>query len=132
MLLKDSLGGNCRTTLLGMLSPSFEFCQESNNTLGFAHSCKSILNVVKPNKYRKTVPASAPVKLKKKDSAQKLPWHSFGFEREDCMIPSKFGDLRVAKIGSDEWQEKVICLHGCPSSLEAFAHQFPLYSFLKY
>jgi kinesin family protein 3/17 len=41
-LLADSLGGNCKTTLLAMVSPSQEFCKESNNTLSFAMSCKSI------------------------------------------------------------------------------------------
>jgi len=29
MILKDSIGGNCRTTLLAMLSPSQEFSRES-------------------------------------------------------------------------------------------------------
>jgi hypothetical protein len=40
MLLSDSLGGNCMTTLIATISPSLDFCQESNNTLCFAHSCK--------------------------------------------------------------------------------------------
>lgn len=41
-LLSDSLGGNCKTTMLGCLSPSQDFCRESNNTLKFAHSCKQV------------------------------------------------------------------------------------------
>jgi hypothetical protein len=40
MLLKDSIGGNCKTSLLACLSPSQSFCRESNSTLTFAHSCK--------------------------------------------------------------------------------------------
>lgn len=35
-LLGDSLGGNCKTTLLAMLSPSQNYSRESNNTLKFA------------------------------------------------------------------------------------------------
>lgn len=41
-LLADSLGGNCQTTLLAMLSPSQTFCRESNSTLKFAYNCKKI------------------------------------------------------------------------------------------
>ena len=40
LLLKDSIGGNCKTTMLACLSPSKDFSKESNNTLLFAHSCK--------------------------------------------------------------------------------------------
>ena len=39
-ILQDSLGGNCKTTMLACLSPSQDFCRESNNTMKFAHSCK--------------------------------------------------------------------------------------------
>ena len=42
LLLKDSIGGNCKTTMLACLSPSKDFCKESNNTMLFAHSCKQI------------------------------------------------------------------------------------------
>lgn len=42
LLLSDSLGGNCKTTLLAMLSPSLEYNKESNSTLGFAYSCKQV------------------------------------------------------------------------------------------
>mmetsp|Transcript_43827 Transcript_43827/g.58101 ORF Transcript_43827/g.58101 Transcript_43827/m.58101 type:complete len:148 (-) Transcript_43827:107-550(-) len=41
-ILQDSLGGNCKTTMLACLSPAQDFCRESNNTLKFAHSCKQI------------------------------------------------------------------------------------------
>ena len=40
--VNDSIGGNCKTSLLACLSPSQSFCKESNNTLMFAHSCKAI------------------------------------------------------------------------------------------
>ena len=56
-LLADSLGGNCKTTLLGCLSPAQDFCRESNNTLKFAHSCKKIENVIKRNKFKGSIPA---------------------------------------------------------------------------
>ena len=36
MLLSDSIGGNCITLLLAMVSPSLAYSAESNNTLKFA------------------------------------------------------------------------------------------------
>lgn len=62
------------TTLLAMVSPSFQFSKESNNTLAFANGCSQISNVVKTNKYKNTIPSSVPVALKKKEKAAKLPW----------------------------------------------------------
>ena len=64
-LLADSLGGNCKTTLLGCLSPAQDYCRESNNTLKFAHSCKKIENVLKRNKFKGSIPAGTlPLDLK--------------------------------------------------------------------
>lgn len=73
-LLSDSIGGNCMTTLLAMVSPSLQFSKESNNTLAFANSCSQVSNVVKPNKYKNTIPSSVPVTLKKKVAKVQLPW----------------------------------------------------------
>ena len=45
-LLENSLGGNCRTTMIGMISPAeCSFC-ESLSTLNFAKRAKSIKNRV--------------------------------------------------------------------------------------
>lgn len=73
-LLSDSIGGNCITTLLAMVSPSLQFSKESNNTLAFANSCSLVSNVVKPNKYKNSIPSSVPVLLKKKPKKIELPW----------------------------------------------------------
>merc|ERR1719362_67633 len=43
-LLMDSLGGNCRTTMMAMVSPAAEAFAESLSTLKFAHRAKSIRN----------------------------------------------------------------------------------------
>ncbi|KAG2374384.1 hypothetical protein C9374_010954 [Naegleria lovaniensis] len=48
-LLADSLGGNCRTTMLAMVSPALEFYGESLSTLNFAKRAKCIKNVVTVN-----------------------------------------------------------------------------------
>jgi hypothetical protein len=43
-LLEDSLGGNCKTTMMAMISPALEAFSESLSTLKFAHRAKSIKN----------------------------------------------------------------------------------------
>merc|ERR1719473_2473631 len=43
-LLEDSLGGNCKTTMMAMVSPALEAFGESLSTLRFAHRAKSIQN----------------------------------------------------------------------------------------
>ena len=43
-LLEDSLGGNCKTTMMAMISPSGEAFSESSSTLKFATRAKKIKN----------------------------------------------------------------------------------------
>ena len=43
-LLKDSLGGNCKTTLIACISPALEAYNESVSTLKFANRAKNIRN----------------------------------------------------------------------------------------
>ena len=43
-LLEDSLGGNCKTTMLAMISPAHESFSESLSTLHFAQRTKKIIN----------------------------------------------------------------------------------------
>jgi len=48
-LLEDSLGGNCKTTMMAMISPSFDSFSESLSTLKFATRAKKIKNEAKIN-----------------------------------------------------------------------------------
>ncbi|KAK3254569.1 hypothetical protein CYMTET_36218, partial [Cymbomonas tetramitiformis] len=43
-ILEDSLGGNCKTTMMAMISPALEAFQESLSTLKFANRAKNIKN----------------------------------------------------------------------------------------
>jgi len=43
-ILEDSLGGNCKTTMMAMVSPAVEAFQESLSTLKFANRAKNIKN----------------------------------------------------------------------------------------
>jgi hypothetical protein len=43
-LLEDSLGGNCKTTFMAMISPSIDAFNESISTLKFANRAKNIRN----------------------------------------------------------------------------------------
>ena len=48
-LLEDSLGGNCKTTMMACISPSQDAYNESNTTLKFAERAKKIKNVAQIN-----------------------------------------------------------------------------------
>ena len=45
-LLKDSLGGNCRTLMLAHVGPSTASFEETLNTLKYAHRARAIKNAV--------------------------------------------------------------------------------------
>ena len=48
-ILEDSLGGNCKTTMMAMISPAHEALAESLSTLKFANRAKNIKNEAKIN-----------------------------------------------------------------------------------
>ncbi|KAL7999410.1 putative kinesin-like protein [Plasmopara halstedii] len=48
-ILEDSLGGNCKTTMMAMVSPALEAMTESLSTLKFAHRAKHIKNEARVN-----------------------------------------------------------------------------------
>lgn len=48
-MLEDSLGGNCKTTMMAMISPAFESMLETISTLKFANRAKNIRNEARVN-----------------------------------------------------------------------------------
>jgi kinesin family protein 3/17 len=48
-ILEDSLGGNCKTTMMAMISPALEAFAESLSTLKFANRAKNIKNEARIN-----------------------------------------------------------------------------------
>ena len=48
-ILEDSLGGNCKTTMMAMISPSYDSFNESLSTLKFATRAKKVKNEAKVN-----------------------------------------------------------------------------------
>ena len=48
-MLEDSLGGNCRTTMMAMISPALEAMVETLSTLKFANRAKNIKNEARVN-----------------------------------------------------------------------------------
>ena len=48
-LLEDSLGGNCKTTMMAMISPAYESFSESISTLKFATRAKKVKNEARIN-----------------------------------------------------------------------------------
>lgn len=48
-ILEDSLGGNCKTTMMAMISPAQDSYNETHSTLKFAERAKKIKNVAQIN-----------------------------------------------------------------------------------
>ena len=48
-LLKDSLGGNCRTVMIANISPFYSCYEDTSNTLKYANRAKNIKTHVKRN-----------------------------------------------------------------------------------
>lgn len=48
-ILEDSLGGNCKTTMMAMISPAQDAYNETHSTLKFAERAKKIKNVAQIN-----------------------------------------------------------------------------------
>ena len=48
-ILENSLGGNCKTTMMAMISPSYDAFNESLSTLKFATRAKKIKNEARVN-----------------------------------------------------------------------------------
>ena len=44
-ILEDSLGGNCKTTMMAMISPAQDAYNETHSTLKFAERAKKIKNI---------------------------------------------------------------------------------------
>jgi len=49
-MLKDSLGGNCKTVMIATVSPAGNQNEETINTLKYANRAKNIKMKVEPNK----------------------------------------------------------------------------------
>lgn len=48
-MLEDSLGGNCKTTMMAMISPAYDSFNESLSTLKFATRAKKVKNEARIN-----------------------------------------------------------------------------------
>ncbi|KRX05557.1 P-loop containing nucleoside triphosphate hydrolase [Pseudocohnilembus persalinus] len=148
-LLQDSIGGNCQTTLIACISPSQQFCKESLSTLNFAHKCKNIQNVVKPNKYKSIIPISAPVQKKKEqDKKQQILWKEKAMDIQEMKVDlQNFKGINIYYVKGNQKQmveenileenknlKNVIFIHGCSQNSNGleFEHYFKLFKYLKF
>lgn len=150
MLIADSIGGNCQTIMLGMVSPSQQFCRESYNTLMFATNCSLIQNFIKPNKYEGQIDNKLVIK-KVVEEKVTIPWtrsrfanNTIEFDNSPDLeslagasfpmttthVPSALGKIAVHVFGPDTWDKKVVCMYQYDAS--AFIHQVPAFLFAEH
>lgn len=127
-LLKDALGGNCKSTLVATVSPAQLHAQESRSTLQFAASCSRVRNHAGVNTavLQRERPWAAQGGNAKKSSkpkeAKKAPWHGVMPGSENCPggrveLETSLGLVSCLVYGSRALP-LVLCLHGHPSSAE--------------
>uniref|UniRef100_A0A7S1KUL6 Kinesin-like protein n=1 Tax=Percolomonas cosmopolitus TaxID=63605 RepID=A0A7S1KUL6_9EUKA len=116
-LLQDSLGGNCRTTLIICCSPSTWNAEETVSTLRFGNRAKSIKNKAKVNK-EYTAKELKKLLDRTKKELKSIKSYAAGLEEElklfktDGTLPSSDGASN--EVGEDEEGRKM--------SLDALPH----------
>ena len=50
-ILRDSLGGNCKTVMIATMSPDIENEEETLSTARFAQRCAKLVNEVRVNEH---------------------------------------------------------------------------------
>ena len=124
MVLKDALGGSCKTTLMATVSPSAIHCQETVSTLRFSKACSHVRNHVKQNNPRNSIKSIWAKKAKnvtgKETKKKKIyPWKNLNIENQGgrIYIDTSFGKISALAYGNPS-NPLVICLHGSPSDAE--------------
>lgn len=141
MLLKDSLGGNCITSLIATISPSLSEVEESISTLRFANNCKQITNTVVINEAKSKLDAKKRLygsnfqilkNEKEKKKPKSLPWVHLLSQYNYNSVSTKIGEIHYIENDVKCPKKSIILLHACPSSASEFLHFFPSLSFYNY
>jgi len=135
MILSDSLGGNCITSLIACVSPSISEASESLSTLQFAGSCKKILNkpivnmateeIKKEQAKRRlygqnyNINKNEEIEKEKKEKLKSLPWKGFKnyhYEHKSIItqelgeifyIETKASDYDITKINHNSIKKDI-------------------------
>ena len=141
MILSNSLGGNCITTLIGCISPSLTEVNESISTLRFASSCKKILNKPKNNNLKEKLMLKKRLygenykeKEKKKEKIKEIPWKNSEYDYSYNYVNTEYGKIfYIENILTEKTYKKIIILlHACPSSAEEFIPWFQSLTYYNY
>ncbi|NXI47179.1 KI18A protein, partial [Galbula dea] len=103
-LLKDSLGGNCRTIMIAAVSPSSMFYDDTYNTLKYANRAKDIKSSLKSNVVSLDSHISQYVKIcnEQKKEILKLKEKLREYEEKQASIPE---NLNAAALSSNQQVE---------------------------
>ena len=121
LLLKDALGGNCKTIVIATVSPSMKHCQETLSTLRFGAACSHVCNRIKHKPIRKTISSAWRSKssVESKIETNYHAWKNFNIQNMGgrTYLQTSFGKISLLAYGNPS-HPLVICLHGSPSSAE--------------
>lgn len=103
-ILEDSLGGNCKTTMMAMISPSADAFGESQSTLKFATRAKKIKNEARINEDvdQKTLVRKYEIELRR--LKQELEQRTITISKSEAVV-----QLENEKRRAEEDKNAAIC-----------------------
>jgi hypothetical protein len=135
-ILKDSLGGNCLTSFIGMVTPTLVYSKESRITMELVSSCKKISVLARQN----TVDTKKAAKLRlygtskpvitrteaqqKKAKKIEMPWKNIGWAPEFVMVETKYGKVCVMDQG-EQGKPVIVLLHAAYCDATTYSHWVP-------
>eukprot|EP01016_Furgasonia_blochmanni_P031008 TRINITY_DN3210_c0_g1_i8.p1 TRINITY_DN3210_c0_g1~~TRINITY_DN3210_c0_g1_i8.p1 ORF type:complete len:633 (-),score=177.49 TRINITY_DN3210_c0_g1_i8:277-2082(-) len=99
-ILKDSLGGNCKTVMIATLSGDVDNLEETISTARFAQRCSQLENEIKKNE-----------KVDLNVLVQKLEKENYSLQQELESYKSRFGGLGEAGKKKDRKMTQIELLH---------------------
>lgn len=89
-MLKDSLGGNCRTIMLVTISPTSNYFEETINTLKYAQRAKNI-------------------KTKPVENKKLVEFHVSEYKNIIRDLRKEIDDLKLKLVSNRELKEEEVC-----------------------
>lgn len=137
LMLRDSLGGNCLTSMIITLSPALYHAGETIRTLEFGSVVKYIQNKpeanVVENKYFNKEQYRMEIKAPKQSQVVEAPWKVKKPGLSRYLLTTKCGDISVIDNGEDPSRTQLILLmHANPSDCTELLHFFPALSYYGY
>ena len=137
LMLRDSLGGNCLTSMIITLSPALRYAADTIRTLEFGSLVKHIQNKpttnVIENKFFNKGQYHHEPKAPNKPQELEPPWKGLNPKISRYLLNTQYGEISLIDNGADPKRNQLILLmHANPSYSDEFLHFFPSLTYYGY